>query len=149
MSSINTQNAPGLVPEKESDPRFFAHLEEQKRIQLNLAKERNANISRPLRGRVIREEVLDGVSRHEKLVLAYINEPLPLHVRRTLDQFLYETLPDDRIRIRDLDQVLWRHTQQDTEPRILMVDQLWLWLIDDPSNPGTRREIPETPFLTS
>ncbi|CZR64777.1 uncharacterized protein PAC_14676 [Phialocephala subalpina] len=75
-----------------------------------------------------------------KLLLAYVHEDSPLHVRRTLDQSFYYTLPDEEIRIRDLDQVLYRYTNGDlkmTAPRILMVDQLWLWIIDEPGQPRT------------
>jgi hypothetical protein len=74
-----------------------------------------------------------------KLLLAYIHEDSPLHVRRTLDQSFYYTLPDQDIRDRDLDQVLYRYTNGDlkmTSPRILMVDQLWLWIIDEPDQPS-------------
>ncbi|EPE36766.1 SH3-domain-containing protein [Glarea lozoyensis ATCC 20868] len=68
-----------------------------------------------------------------KLLLAYVHEDSPLHVRRTLDQSFYYTLADEEIRTRDLDQVLYRYTNEYlhmTAPRILMVDQLWLWIID-------------------
>ena len=74
-----------------------------------------------------------------KLLLAYVHEDSPLHVRRTLDQSFYYTLPDEEIRIRDLDQVLYRYTNDDlkmTAPRILMVDQLWLWIIEEPDQPS-------------
>ncbi|KAH7356037.1 hypothetical protein BKA66DRAFT_474379 [Pyrenochaeta sp. MPI-SDFR-AT-0127] len=112
--------------------------QERKRRELRQVKQRNADRTVIPRTRsAVQEDTLEGVSRHEKLILAYINEPLPLHVRRTLDQFIHYNLPGDKIRARDRDQVLWRHTQHDTNPRILMVDQLWLWVIFDPTNPDS------------
>ncbi|KAF2463171.1 uncharacterized protein BDR25DRAFT_347387 [Lindgomyces ingoldianus] len=65
------------------------------------------------------------------------NSPLllqPLHLRRTLDRSYYYTLEDHEIRKRDVDQVLYRHTYDELElydPMLIMVDQLWLWVIDD------------------
>jgi hypothetical protein len=74
----------------------------------------------------------------------------PLHPRRTLDQYYYWALKD--IETQDKSQVVYRATAptkhlsdqfaerdldcreclQDirTVPRLLMVDQLWLWILD-------------------
>jgi hypothetical protein len=85
------------------------------------------------------EQLSGSLDIDSKLLLAYAHEASPLHVRRTLDQSFYYTLPDQDIRERDLDQVLYRYTKGDlkmTSPRILMVDQLWLWIIDEPDQPS-------------
>ncbi|KIW69180.1 hypothetical protein PV04_05073 [Phialophora macrospora] len=71
-------------------------------------------------------------------------EPNALHIRRTLDQYYYPALPDDRTKSRDGDQVVYRfqhrelkRAQKDTgfetlrNLRICTVDQLWLWVIDE------------------
>jgi hypothetical protein len=64
----------------------------------------------------------------EKLLRGYINEKAPLHVRRTLDQYYFPTLEDTSAR--DKDQVVFRNTGR-LSKRVVMVDQLWLWIIDD------------------
>ncbi len=57
----------------------------------------------------------------------------PLHIRRTLDQSYFLTLEDTTIR--DRDQVVYRETtsrtQLDYVARVVMVDQLWLWILDE------------------
>ena len=83
----------------------------------------------------------------------------PLHCRRTLDQYGYPALRNTQVR--DDDQILWKRTKLDIKkpsstpkslkafakasikassisdsspshiPKVLMVDQLWLWVIDD------------------
>lgn len=57
-----------------------------------------------------------------------------LHVRRTLDQYFY---PNSSTVARDKDQVVGRYQAiqsnmdaYDFDPNIIMVDQLWLWVID-------------------
>lgn len=79
------------------------------------------------------------------------NEP-PIHIRRTLDQFGYPNLRSTVAR--DDDQMLWKRTRKvinlndelgnsiplgdrsDSQSRtfvdgkVLMVDQLWLWIVD-------------------
>jgi hypothetical protein len=74
-----------------------------------------------------------------KLIYHYFNPessseelhgPTYLHPRRSLDQSYYLQLgnTDDR----DQDQVLSRYFQNKKEKaKIMMVDQLWLWIIDD------------------
>lgn len=54
-----------------------------------------------------------------------------LHVRRTLDQFFYHNIDT---RTRDNDQVVFRfqqkhHRDPEYEPKIFMVDQLWMWIL--------------------
>lgn len=57
----------------------------------------------------------------------------PLHARRTLDQSYYWKLPNTDVR--DEDQVVYRETKSGKSisrtSRVLMVDQLWLYILDD------------------
>ncbi|KAL2287684.1 hypothetical protein FJTKL_05055 [Diaporthe vaccinii] len=63
-------------------------------------------------------------SRDELLIHAYVNN---LHPRRTLDQFFYHGIDTTQ---RDNDQVVWRYCQEHRmEPKVFMVDQLWLWIL--------------------
>lgn len=64
----------------------------------------------------------------EKLLRNFINASPPLHVRRTLDQYYFPTLEDTSAR--DKDQVVFRNTDK-LYKRVVMVDQLWLWIIND------------------
>ncbi|KAK1759132.1 hypothetical protein QBC47DRAFT_397946 [Echria macrotheca] len=84
------------------------------------------------------------------LIEAYLNSKKPLHCRRTLDQYSYYML--ETTESRDLDQVVYKWAQaenifkavvsdltkddnsQKDEARhrpIIMVDQLWLWILPD------------------
>jgi hypothetical protein len=90
----------------------------------------------------------------ESLILEYLHMKPPLHPRRTLDQSYYGALKDTATR--DRDQVVYRATmpvghdcqeniekddrwrkckqcQEDSRkvPRLIMVDQLWLWILDE------------------
>ncbi|KAH8586377.1 hypothetical protein B0O99DRAFT_644610 [Bisporella sp. PMI_857] len=61
------------------------------------------------------------------LTLAYPN----LHIRRTLDQYFYTSL--ENTAARDNDQTIYRwHRQRfrNQEPKIIVVDQLWLWILN-------------------
>lgn len=63
-----------------------------------------------------------------------------LHVRRTLDQSYFLNLNDTSQR--DQDQVVYRATQgRGNLTRVVMVDQLWLWVLDE-------REIHLCPVLS-
>ena len=76
-------------------------------------------------------------SMDEDLIAAYLRPSLQGHkkalqIRRTLDQYTYSTLDDTTSR--DQDQVVFRYTRDHSslnEPVILMVDQLWLWMINE------------------
>jgi hypothetical protein len=58
----------------------------------------------------------------------YLNEGSSLHPRRSLDQFFYSRLSDTTTR--DNDQVVSKHTLRGPGgPKMIMVDQLWLWVI--------------------
>ncbi len=86
----------------------------------------------------------------EKLMFQYLHADPPLQPRRTLDQSYYGALKNTQAR--DRDQVVYRATtpagheceqldiknkclecQHDIKkvPRLIMVDQLWLWILDD------------------
>jgi hypothetical protein len=53
-----------------------------------------------------------------------------LHPRRSLDQFFYSSLPETSSR--DQDQVVSKNMPKDSRggKKMIMVDQLWLWLIE-------------------
>ena len=66
----------------------------------------------------------------ENLVRVYLYHSPPLHMRRTLDQYYYYMLEDTRKR--DADQVVTRWARDRLDKphhNILMVDQLWIWVI--------------------
>lgn len=66
----------------------------------------------------------------EKLLREKVNIHSPLHVRRTLDQYYFLTL--DNTSERDRDQVVYRGTRSlSSTTRVVMVDQLWMWILDD------------------
>lgn len=69
----------------------------------------------------------------EMLIRAHLNtSTVSLHVRRTLDQSFYHNIDTSS---RDTDQVVYRYqvrTQGDGEavdPKVVMVDQLWMWVL--------------------
>ena len=70
-------------------------------------------------------------------VLSYCENPHPLHVRRTLDQYYYHAMDDTNQR--DSDQVVSRYQKDSLDPKVItMVDQLWLWVIaGDNGRPDT------------
>jgi hypothetical protein len=72
----------------------------------------------------------------EKLLRKYLRNSSPLHVRRTLDQAYYYTLPSTLDR--DSDQVVFRYLKSPEEinPPVLMVDQCWLWVLGGTSFPA-------------
>jgi hypothetical protein len=84
----------------------------------------------------------------EQLVAQYLHAQPPLHPRRTLDQSYYGALKNTGTR--DRDQVVYRATAPEPHehdpcweecvqcredirkiPRLIMVDQLWLWILDE------------------
>lgn len=85
-----------------------------------------------------------------QLIYKYLHQEPPLHPRRTLDQSYYGALKNTQAR--DRDQVVYRATtpqhhgcvknEQDGKcaqcqddvrmlPRVIMVDQLWMWILDE------------------
>jgi len=68
----------------------------------------------------------------------YLHNDPPIHIRRTLDQYYFMTL--ESTKTRDSDQVVHRETRgnrlkshhsDNHGTRLVMVDQLWLWILDD------------------
>ncbi len=73
----------------------------------------------------------------ERLLRDHVKADPPLHIRRTLDQYYFATLDDTSQR--DKDQVVYRGTKagrslHSHDTRVVMVDQLWLWILDDSSS---------------
>jgi hypothetical protein len=87
-----------------------------------------------------------------KLLNAYFWAKSPIHDRRTLDQSYYSSLPLTNIRERDLDQVLYRYMKKENvaedDRRILMVDQLWIWILDTPITKAGGSSHPMSMFHT-
>ncbi|GAM89598.1 hypothetical protein ANO11243_076370 [Dothideomycetidae sp. 11243] len=79
------------------------------------------------------EPSIKGLTCDEMLLRAHLsNSSLSLHVRRTLDQFFYHNIDTE---FRDQDQVVYRyqnennHAAPEADPKIFMVDQLWMWVL--------------------
>ncbi|GAB1316850.1 Ankyrin repeat protein [Madurella fahalii] len=101
-------------------------------------------------GQVLRTAaaLLEAMDLHteEQIMMKYLHAHPPLHPRRTLDQAYYGALRSTCTR--DRDQVVYRGTTPQAHdcigfgscpqcnedirktPRIIMVDQLWLWILD-------------------
>ena len=69
------------------------------------------------------------VAQDRALLETYLRKQPPLHGRRTLAQSYYSKLEDTGPR--DEDQVVYRGTAPTPTTRIIMVDQLWLYILDD------------------
>ncbi|EPE36603.1 Ankyrin repeat-containing protein [Glarea lozoyensis ATCC 20868] len=73
---------------------------------------------------------------NEHLIKGYLQssrpgDAPPLQLRRTLDQYFYTHL--ESTSNRDSDQVVYRYTNDERkqmEPKIFMVDQLWIWILN-------------------
>lgn len=68
------------------------------------------------------------------LIMGYLfptnpGEIPPLQPRRTLDQYFYAHL--ESTSHRDADQVVYRYTIGTSEAKLFMVDQLWLWILNE------------------
>lgn len=75
------------------------------------------------------EDLARRANADEKLLRAHLISERPIHIRRTLDQSYYWTLKDTLTR--DRDQVVYRETKKaEGGARVIMVDQLWLWILD-------------------
>ncbi|KAL4812338.1 hypothetical protein BDW67DRAFT_193709 [Aspergillus spinulosporus] len=103
------------------------------------------------RSRPVPEDISNS-SLESKLIWKYLGNEPPIHIRRTLDQFGYPNLRSTVAR--DDDQMLWKRTRKATniidelgnslplrdrsdlqtsvfvDGKVLMVDQLWLWIVD-------------------
>jgi hypothetical protein len=91
-----------------------------------------------MRPRTGAESLSSKVSRdnlQEDLLVGYLHAEderamvSPLQVRRTLDRYLYVHLENNNKR--DSDQVILRYTSRWPNPRLFVVDQLWLWILND------------------
>lgn len=114
------------------------------------------NLRRAALGRLLRlaANVSEAMNSHvdEKLMYEYLHADPPLQPRRTLDQSYYGALKNTGAR--DRDQVVYRATTPMPHecdmihpkdkcagchdgirkvPRLIMVDQLWLWILDESS----------------
>ncbi|KAI0161221.1 hypothetical protein GGR57DRAFT_518430 [Xylariaceae sp. FL1272] len=99
----------------------FETLERQRKM--------NATIARAQRG----GDRSPASSPDAALVQGYLGNERPLHVRRTLDQYYYTDLMQSMANsTRDSDQVVTRFARTShMEPKLLMVDQLWLYVIGE------------------
>lgn len=118
----------------------FETVEKRQRMQeaIQRAEEKRPQTRRPQALSFSQTDIHEGISRtptrDELLINAHlISSTASLHVRRTLDQFFY---PNIDTCIRDLDQVVYRYqtVEQGREkcwkdPKIFMVDQLWMWIL--------------------
>ena len=101
----------------------------------------------------------------EQMIKKYLHASAPLHPRRTLDQSYYGALKSTGTR--DRDQVVYRGTRPDLHdcvdfascpqcnedirkvPRIVMVDQLWLWVLDESESQISEHPISAPALITS
>ena len=80
-------------------------------------------------------EIASSTSMAHKLIWQYLTSDRPVHCRRTLDQYGYPNLRNTAVR--DADQIFYKRTKQtsgvdhDNTAKVLMVDQLWLWIMDN------------------
>jgi ankyrin repeat protein/Mg2+ and Co2+ transporter CorA len=83
-------------------------------------------------GRIMKPVIQQASSYDEMLLRAHLTgSQVSLHVRRTLDQFFYHNIDTQS---RDCDQVVYRYQcksadEHDVDPKIFMVDQLWMWTL--------------------
>lgn len=72
-----------------------------------------------------------GYEQDEKLLREHVTKDPPLHIRRTLYQYRFPGRADNQTR--DKEQVVYRGTRagRGSQSRLLMVDQLWLWVLDN------------------
>jgi hypothetical protein len=87
--------------------------------------------------------------RYHELLKRYLHQHHPLHVRRTLDQFYYFSLEAREMDARDKSQTFSDYfrnkhsanTHGETNFPILMVDQLWLWVLDNSEHAPQKPEL--------
>ncbi|KAK1249258.1 hypothetical protein MKX07_002774 [Trichoderma sp. CBMAI-0711] len=97
-------------------------------LKTKSTKLKSAKEEQLLRSYLLQEDHCDPNARHV------------LHIRRTLDQYLYHNLKDTKVR--DADQTVHRYQKrlnrekqdgQEIPLTAIMVDQLWLWILPNPS----------------
>jgi ankyrin repeat protein/Mg2+ and Co2+ transporter CorA len=83
-------------------------------------------------GRIVKPVIQRASTYDEMLLRAHLTgSQVSLHVRRTLDQFFYHNIDTQS---RDRDQVVYRYqckraNERNVDPKIFMVDQLWMWTL--------------------
>jgi ankyrin repeat protein/Mg2+ and Co2+ transporter CorA len=113
----------------------YLHFETDRRrqeMQAAIARAQGLKEHERTDGRTIRPSVPRSSTYDEMLLRAHLtSSQVSLHVRRTLDQFFYHNIDTQS---RDRDQVVYRYQcksnePQHIDPKIFMVDQLWMWTL--------------------
>jgi Mg2+ and Co2+ transporter CorA len=108
----------------------YLHFESSRRRQeMQEAIKRAETLRSPLCRNLSKASTYD-----EMLIRAHLaTSTVSLHVRRTLDQSFYHNIDTES---RDHDQVVYRyqlkgksHDDPEVDPKIVMVDQLWMWVL--------------------
>jgi hypothetical protein len=107
----------------------YLHFEtHRRRKEMQEAIERAESLKSPSRSFITKATTFD-----EMLIRAHLTtSTISLHVRRTLDQSFYHNIDTQS---RDTDQVVYRYQTKgkpedpDVDPKIFMVDQLWMWIL--------------------
>lgn len=107
----------------------YLHFEtHRRRKEMQEAIERAESLKSPSRSFITKATTFD-----EMLIRAHLTtSTVSLHVRRTLDQSFYHNIDTQS---RDTDQVVYRYQTKgkpedpDVDPKIFMVDQLWMWIL--------------------
>jgi hypothetical protein len=121
-----------FIEKLEKRKRFIEQLDKRKRSIEKLERRKRFMEQLDKKKRSIEQlETEAGLERlnWEKFLSAYLRDGHQLHIRRTLDQYYYHTLPNTEER--DKDQVVSRYYNK--FPKLTrvttMVDQLWLWVL--------------------
>jgi ankyrin repeat protein/Mg2+ and Co2+ transporter CorA len=113
----------------------YLHFETDRRrqeMQAAISRAEMIKNSNKHEGRIMKPVVQKASTYDEMLLRAHLtSSQMSLHVRRTLDQFFYHNIDTQS---RDCDQVVYRYQtkgghEQDVDPKIFMVDQLWMWTL--------------------
>lgn len=135
---IQRRNSPGSPGRKDSTKPSkgniftfmpYLHFETHRRRQeMQKAIQCAVSLKSPTRPFITKATTYD-----EMLIRAHITtSTVSLHVRRTLDQSFYHNIDTQS---RDTDQVVYRYQTKDKpedpdmDPKIFMVDQLWMWIL--------------------
>ena len=107
----------------------------------------NNTLYRSRDGDVRPPDIYPNDHRYRELLTTHLNEDHPLQVRRTLDQFNYFNLEAGEMDARDRSQTFSDFFKSSKESPakphgeanfpILMVDQLWLWVLDQSEHIST------------
>ncbi|EAW18527.1 uncharacterized protein NFIA_084790 [Aspergillus fischeri NRRL 181] len=150
IHSRQNDASPSNPPRVMEDPQLALYLHWD--TYWNLIQRRRVVQDRLRQGRS--RPVPDKISKahlESKLIWKFLGSEPPIHIRRTLDQFGYPNLRSTAAR--DDDQMLWKRTRKPInlkdeigdsvrlesdssvpdvfeDGKVLMVDQLWLWILD-------------------